>query len=544
MAIGSRGHVDGEPSATGDLFGPEALPPLPLSREELEIKYSVDANQLPQDLLDALINGSEHEDIARKGRITQLYLPVTKSTLHLAVKILQRIGELNGKPIIDPVAEHFRNPDNVSEIRILRREQDHIGPSEEYMSYLEGQDAALACPDAFQITIKGHESDNGDRRSVLETPITDGPEVAQGVVDLLESLRTKKDGHPVKLSWQSKVKRLDKMWYDIRIPDPFNSGEHLTVELDFFPDLGYFAIAEIEFPDAPEKIELFRQNHLPQWFHSDLTSHTALRSRALAGETAETLAGPLAEIVGSVRDRLERLYQPTVLGNQVFLDDNASGKSFVVLGSFKRFLPQFARIGDDLARQSSNVFPRINTLDVARRRLSAENAEDDSFRIEALEDLPLSVAELHYLRQIRESDAVYVVCPEGRLGGTSTQEMVYAFGSGKSVYFATKPDRVSESVPWQIRAIVDIALLEIVAGTPHEVTDNLHFPFQNHDFGPHVRHYFSRATGGNYSSIVRMLRYNLFSCILEISRAERRQANDGEQTVMGLNPQLDLFRKD
>ena len=89
-------------------------------QSEIEVKYLVNPNKFPAELLKALENGENHPDILRKGRITQLYLPLDEETQRIALDIIHDHPEieLNAKDM-----QHFSDLKNIAEIRILQREE-------------------------------------------------------------------------------------------------------------------------------------------------------------------------------------------------------------------------------------------------------------------------------------------------------------------------------------------------------------------------------------------------------------------------------------
>ena len=89
-------------------------------QSEIEVKYLVDPNKFPEDLSTALEHGHDHKDILRKGRITQLYLPVNEENQRIALEIIQQHSEIG---LSSQDKRHFSDIDNIGEIRILQREE-------------------------------------------------------------------------------------------------------------------------------------------------------------------------------------------------------------------------------------------------------------------------------------------------------------------------------------------------------------------------------------------------------------------------------------
>ncbi len=98
-------------------------------QSEIEVKYLVNPNSFPQDLLEALEKGKDHKDILRKGRITQIYLPVTEENQRLALDIIQKHSI---EPLTVREIEHFSDIKNIVEIRILQREELNPAANDEF----------------------------------------------------------------------------------------------------------------------------------------------------------------------------------------------------------------------------------------------------------------------------------------------------------------------------------------------------------------------------------------------------------------------------
>jgi hypothetical protein len=425
-----------------------------LRQKEIEVKYLVDPSKFPPDLYKALVEGKDHDDILRKGRISQLYLPVDAQTTKMALEAIQK-NPLS--PLSEEDIAFFSDPANVTEIRILQREQDHIPGVKEEVAANPPEKGALVYPDAFQITIKGKSNEAGTVRRNIETPISVGPEVAQCIVDLLEYLN---DG--VSQAWQNKVSSVEKMWYDIKMTDPDYPLIHYTAELDVFPDLEFLAVAEVEFENE-RKLEMFNQFFKPEWFSTDITSDPSFKVRNLAGKTFDELSPEVHELMGTLRDHLQKLYLPTILGNEIPRFPQNDQDTYVVLGSFKRWLPQFRRISQDLKRMTGGVYPPISTLDIARRHV-ATNDPKAAFRIEAEETQPLKDAEKAYLQRIKAADGVFLVAPERRLGESSAYETQYALAAGKKLYLANNLDRASDEIDMAVRAVILMVISRVMDG--------------------------------------------------------------------------------
>jgi len=416
-------------------------------QSEIEVKYLVNPNRFPPDLLKALENGDDHQDILRKGRITQLYLPVTEDNQRIALDIIQDHPEIALSP---QDIQHFSDIRNIDEIRILQREELQAPVNDDFDLDISTK-GKVRIPDSFQITIKGKANTDGSSRPNIETPITTNLDVCDAVVDLLE--------RSLEEDWTEADNKVEKMWYDIKIPNPNDPSKTAVAELDIFPDLNYLALAEVEF-NIGDTLENARQN-LPEWFQEDVTSLPQFKVKNLVGiQNLDEINGLDPQIKGimkGLRSNLQRFYQGTILGeNLKVLEDQTRDKTFVLLGSFKRFLPQFRRIAQDLERRSKGIYPPISTLDIARRQGSRTTDHNDAaFRIQAEEEIPLEEAEANYLKRIRQSDAVLVVAPDRRLGKSSGQELVYALHRGKEAYLSGPIERVADDLsPPETRVLV------------------------------------------------------------------------------------------
>lgn len=447
-----------------------------IQHREIEVKYTVNPSLLPEGLRLALFEGKEHPDIIRKGRITQLYLPLSPELIRLALSVIK---EISAQSLTEADITFFTKPENIAELRILQREQDHLTEAKTFSEEAKSKPGSLIFPDAFQITLKGYQSQDGAIRNAIETPITTDIAVCRGVVNLLEALNINGT-----MSWREAVMTVEKMWYDIWIPNLLNGQKNKIVELDVFPDLDFLAIAEIEF-SSREELDDFKP-HLPPWFGIDITHVNEFKVRNLAGKTVDELPDAVQAIFTEIRPLLQPFSQPTVLGDEIrLLPKGIKDDEIVLVGSFKRWLPQFRRIGQDLARRAKQVYPIISTLDVARRQIS-NNDPGAAFRIEAEENDPLPEAEKNYLRRIRTGNAVYVISPEGRLGESSTEETIYGVSHGKKVFLASDITEVSKDLPIELRVLVCSLITEVLKGTPP-------FKFSSIDVTPHVYQYIDKT---------------------------------------------------
>ncbi len=430
-------------------------------QSEIEVKYLVNPDKFPAELLKALENGDDHQDILRKGRITQLYLPLNEENQRIALDVIQDHPEIALSP---QDIQHFSDIKNIVEIRILQREE-LAEPANDDFDLDISKKGKVRIPDSFQITIKGKANTDGTSRPNIETPITTSLDVCDAVVDLLE--RSLKEG------WTEEANNVEKMWYDIKIPNPNDTSKTTIAELDIFPDLKYIALAEIEFQTDQETDDAKR--NLPDWFTVDVTNNPNFKVRNLIGINDINdidLSPDLKSIISSVRSDVARFYQGTVLGeNLKVLEAETRDKTFVLLGSFKRFLPQFRRIAQDLKRRSKGVYPPISTLDIARRQGSQTTDHNDAaFRIQAEEDQDLQSAERDYLNRIKKSDAVLVVAPDGRLGKSSGQELVHALSLHKPAYLSGPIDRVADDLsPTEIRTLVSSIIFFEVSNHYHRL---------------------------------------------------------------------------
>jgi len=416
-------------------------------QSEIEVKYLVDPNKFPEDLSTALEHGHDHKDILRKGRITQLYLPVNEENQRISLEIIQQHSEIG---LSSQDKRHFSDIDNIGEIRILQREEFQAPVNDNSDSDIATK-GRVRTPDSFQITIKGESNTGGTSRPNIETRITTDLDVCDVVVDLLESSLT--------TGWTEADNKVEKMWYDITIPHPNDPSKTTIAELDFFPDLAYMGLAEVEVK-TDQEIEDTKSN-LPDWFAVDVTDNPNFKVKKLVGindvNDIEVLDPELKAIISEVRSDVERFYQGTVLGeNLKVIENETKDKTFVLLGSFKRFLPQFRRIAQDLERRSRGIYPPITTLDIARRQGSRTTDHNDAaFRIQAEESIPLEEAEKNYLEWIRKSDAVLVVAPDKRLGKSSAQELAFALFEDKKAYLSGPIESVADDLaPPETRVLV------------------------------------------------------------------------------------------
>lgn len=478
-------------------------------QSEIEVKYLVNPESFPEDLAKALENGKNHPDILRKGRITQLYLPVTEENKKLALGIINKYSVY---PLTDKEREHFANIENVIEIRILQREEfnDIANDDEDFDLTTKGK---VRVPDSFQVTIKGKANDDGTSRPNIETPISLQLEICDTVVDLLEA--------SVKTGWIEKDNKVEKMWYDIQIPHPNDSTRSAVAELDIFPDLSYLAIAEVEF-SYDEDIETAKDN-LPAWFQIDVTGNPDFKVRNLVGindlENIQINDPEISAMIDDVRSKVIKLYQPTVLGeNLKVIEKHTADKTFVVLGSFKRFIPQFRRIVQDLERRSAGVYPPISTLDVARRQGSRTTDHNNAaFRIQAEEDQSLISAEKGYLKKIKNSDAVLVIAPDERLGKSSGQELIFAISENKEAYLSGPITRVADDLaPSETRVLVSCLI--------NYLFRDLSCSLQKMDITPivldHIRSIYRKEDGSFDEDAARNMVHNTLQNLLQGSVKE------------------------
>lgn len=470
---------------------------------EIEVKYIVDPSLFPDSLRKQLESGKHYPDsqtheysneerraigfphVVQRGRISQLYLPINETTLSIALSIIEELPE--GTVTAADLA-YFKNPENITELRILQREQGHLGKNRlsSHDEPLENMETKHS--DAFQITLKGKANADGSARPNIETPITTNKRLAEAVVQLLESLHP---GNAEPGGWQQHVKTVNKMWYDIAISDPNNPlGKPLNVELDIFPDINYLAVAEIEFP-SEQQLQAAR-DHLPPWFFADVTSNSAFKVRNLAGKRSieEIVAADLniSGIIEQIRDALKPIYVPTVLGEIVQIPPELSQLArFVLIGSFRKWLPQFRYIGQDLRKKSAGVYPDITTLDIARRQAQAL-LPGSPFRIEQERGKDFLTAEKSYLSQIKAADAVYLVAPEGRLGETSAQEAIYAVQQQKKLFLMTRVLTVSRDLPHASRILI-LALIDKFRDMSDQTLHDTHVTSM---IGDHLRHLLRR----------------------------------------------------
>lgn len=344
--------------------------------------------------------------------------------------------------------QFFEDPKNISEVRIMQREQGFVDTPDpkkarEDLRALSTQaeqnnDKSVVKPDAFQITIKGNSSTSGVVRRNLETDPTVDQHVSSSVATLIEMAREDP-------AWSEEPWKVEKMWYDIRFPHPDGSGKLCTAELDIFPELYYMSVAEVEASSETDLAKI--DSSRPPWLGRDVTQHSDLKVRNLAGmRDISVLNEQTREAMQQyLYAWLNGLYQPTVLGERINdISSKIRDKSFVVVGSFKQWLPHIRRISRDLARRCKGVYPRISTLDVARRQGSPSNSD---FRIEAEIDAgDFTTAENNYVNQIHARDALYVVAPDGRLGGNSGRETIEAFFAGKQIFLSEVINRMASDL--------------------------------------------------------------------------------------------------
>ena len=410
-----------------------------MSLVEIERKYLVNPERFPIGLEEALSSGHSHPDILRHGRITQLYLPVTCDTVRMAVHAIL-LAEEQEHRLSSTERTFFSDVTNISELRILQREQSSVdGPP--------GDSASVAVPDGFQITLKGHAREDGAVRPNIETPISTDRNLCWDVADLIEYAEEHAD-------WSEEKMKVEKMWYDIAYEDKNAPGGRRTAELDIFPDLNYMAVAEVE---ADNLADLQRMDAgRPGWLGTDVTAHKELKVRNLVQrQNVATFPPALREIMKPYMGSWMELYQPTILGESIEdITREIRAKTLVVIGSFRKWLPQIRRIVQDLDRRSRGVYPHITTLDVARRQAIADDpnamfpmkVERGIYRCED--------KECQYLDHIRQTDALYVVIPEGRLGESSGRELVEGYFYKKDIYLMNPIDTISPSITEELRQIL------------------------------------------------------------------------------------------
>jgi hypothetical protein len=211
------------------------------------------------------------------------------------------------------------------------------------------------------------------------------------------------------------------------------------------------SVAEIEAKSESEMRHI--DTDRPKWLGTDVTDNPEMKVRNLAGRRdvstfSDDTKSAMKPYVG---EWMQGLYQPSILGEGIQgITDQIRDKTFVVVGSFIRWLPHVRRITQDLARRCRSVYPHISTLDVARRQ-GMYNQKNPVFRIE--EEImaeKLVDAENNYVRQIRNRDGIFIVAPEGRLGESSGREAVEAFFCGKDMYVSGPIDNQSSSLGGEV----------------------------------------------------------------------------------------------
>lgn len=420
------------------------MPPM-----EIERKYLVNPAGFPASLWKALRSGTFDPDIIRRGRLTQLYLPITRDTVRQAVHAIL-LAQAPTERLSATDRCFFSDPTNISELRILQREESYIADPDpadalEKQRNHVGDSASVAVPDSFQITLKGHARENGSVRPNIETTLSTDRTLSWDVADLIEHA----EEHA---NWSEEEMKVEKMWYDIAFEDV--NGESHIAELDIFPDLNYMAVGEIE----SDSVTLLQQlhEHRPMWLGTDVTAEDALKVRNLVHHRSVRDFPPhIRERMQPFMGTLVELYQPTILGESIRdIAEHIRAKTFVVIGSFRKWLPHIRRIVQDLERHSRGVYPHITTLDVARRQAIADDPnamfpmkiERGIYRCED--------KEVQYLEHIRKADALYVVLPEGRLGESSGRELVEGYFYGKDIYLMNPITTISTSIGDELRQIL------------------------------------------------------------------------------------------
>lgn len=302
---------------------------------EIERKYLVSPERFPSHLWEALRTGSPHPNITRHGRITQLYLPITTDTVRQAVHTILLTQKPEEK-LSGGERTFFSDPTNISELRILQREQSFLDTSN-----LLGDSSTVAIPDGFQITLKGHAQEQGALRPNIETPISTHRNLAWDIADLIEYA----EGHH---DWSEEVMKVEKMWYDITYDDPHSPTGRRIAELDIFPDLHYMAVAEVEATSMDDLAHMHPNR--PPWLGTDVTEYDELKVRNLVRRPNAVLFPPkIRELLKPYMGAWVELYQPTILGESIQnIAEEIRAKTFVVIGSFRKWLPHIRRIVQDL----------------------------------------------------------------------------------------------------------------------------------------------------------------------------------------------------
>ena len=201
----------------------------------------------PPDILQAMLDKSEHPQIYRHGRVDQIYLDTQKQEIF--DRVLEALYRKGFRFDEDQLA--LANPQLARELRLLSK------------------------PDLRkkQLTIKGHPTSGGISCPQLETPDDkDSTRLVQEIIDEEDLMNPKIIRGTV-----------GKVWHDIRAKV---GDEERVVEHDILTSHSDLMVVETEVNvvderDAVAEIEkMIAEKRLPPWFQTDVTSRRDIKNSA------------------------------------------------------------------------------------------------------------------------------------------------------------------------------------------------------------------------------------------------------------------------
>lgn len=236
-----------------------------------ELKYLIpDLSKIPQDIIQALKEGEEHEQILKRGFVVQDYLAVTrKNILNIYRSILSADIPFGSKDQI----EQFLMPGKAQEIRLIRKCIKENGVMNE----------------VFQIAIQGQ---GGISNAKMETPKILNEDQLKNMKQIFDTFSPEVND------------RVCKLYFEVPLRDRENNllmdskGDFRTIEVDIFLKnregslIPFFIDGEVKFHEKKRKQALscateyrLRSATHPCYLGIDVTDRQGLRSRnvALAG---------------------------------------------------------------------------------------------------------------------------------------------------------------------------------------------------------------------------------------------------------------------
>jgi hypothetical protein len=254
----------------------------PDPEQKTEVKYLVpDLSKISPDIIQALINGDEQEQIIRRGFVIQDYLAVTRKNI---LNVYRALAAANIPFAAQAELDRFSMAGKAQEIRLMRKCIKENG----------------AVKETYQISIKGR----GGLSSVsIATPETLDVDQNQKLREIFTAFYPEVNDRVYKLYFEIPLMGKENTLVQDR------AGHSRTVEIDLFlkntdgkPRL-LFADGEVKFSEkgrrAVAAASTFRTNEAlrPAYFGLDVTEKQGFKARNIA------LAGLPQDVVGYLADQ-------------------------------------------------------------------------------------------------------------------------------------------------------------------------------------------------------------------------------------------------